>query len=211
LDARRAYDAGDFDKSMHLWPRRSGMERRVLARFIKTHKPGAAVHVVDVPLRRLWITALQSKLFNDVLSQRMLDAASIDHLLDGDMAYKHDNGACFHVESAAVEQPRCAAFEISPTGPLLGYRLSLPDGRPRQMEQDVFAAAGLTPAEFRQPGKLKIKGARRSLRVQPLDVDLSGGVDEFGPQITVAFTLPAGSFATVFLRELMKPEETAGE
>jgi tRNA(Glu) U13 pseudouridine synthase TruD len=32
-------------------------------------------------------------------------------------------------------------------------------------------------------------------------------VDEFGPHVTVAFTLPAGSFATVFLRELMKSDE----
>ncbi len=34
---------------------------------------------------------------------------------------------------------------------------------------------------------------------------MAGG-DEHGPYITVAFTLPPGSFATVLLRELMKNE-----
>jgi len=208
IKARKAFDAGDYAASMKAWPRRSGMERRILARLIKTRKPGAAVRAVDQSLRRLWVSALQSKLFNEVLAHRMQSAASIDHLMDGDMAYKHDNGACFHVESASIEQPRCDAFEISPTGPLLGYRLSMPEQEPRRMEEEVFAAAHLKPAEFRQEGKEKVKGARRPMRVQPKDVQLEGGVDEHGPHVTVAFTLPAGSFATIFLRELMKtPEE----
>ena len=207
LKARKTFDAGQLEESMHFWPRRSGMERRALARLIKTKKPGAAVRCVDQKLRRLWITALQSRLFNQVLAQRMQDAAGIDHLIDGDMAMKHENGACFHVQDAATEQPRCDAFEISPTGPLLGYRLSMPEGRVRQMEEAVFAAAGLKAGEFRQEGKQKVKGARRPLRVQPKDFDISAGVDEYGPQVTVAFTLPAGSFATVLLREVMKTKE----
>ena len=64
----------------------------------------------------------------------------------------------------------------------------------------------LSPENFRVEGRLKVKGARRPLRVKPRDVDLAGGVDEHGPHITVAFTLPSGSFATVLLRELMKSE-----
>jgi tRNA(Glu) U13 pseudouridine synthase TruD len=44
------------------------------------------------------------------------------------------------------------------------------------------------------------------VRVQPKDVQLAAGVDDHGGHITVAFTLPAGSFATVLLRELMKTD-----
>ena len=61
-------------------------------------------------------------------------------------------------------------------------------------------------ADFKQPGKHRVKGTRRALRVKPTDVKLEGGVDEHGPHVTIAFTLPAGSFATVFLRELMKSD-----
>ena len=42
----------------------------------------------------------------------------IDQLLVGDLAWRHANGAVFRVEDAALEQPRCDAFEISPSGPL---------------------------------------------------------------------------------------------
>jgi tRNA pseudouridine13 synthase len=52
-----------------------------------------------------------------------------------------------------------------------------------------------------------VKGARRPLRVKPVDLELEAGADQHGPYITAAFTLPAGSFATVLLRELMKTDE----
>ena len=203
LDARRAFDAGDFVKAMRLFPRRSGMERRILARFAKERRPGAAIRMVDEKIRRLWVSALQSKMFNEVLSRRI---ESLDRLMDGDLAYKHENGACFRVESAVAEQPRAESFEISPTGPLVGYRMTLPEGEPARVEQEVLSASGLTAEAFRQAGKHKVKGARRPLRVQPQDVQLEGGVDDHGAHVTVAFTLPAGSFATVLLRELMKSD-----
>jgi hypothetical protein len=38
-------------------------------------------------------------------------------------------------------------------------------------------------------------------------VRIEGGVDEHGGYITVAFALPPGSYATVFLRELMKSDD----
>jgi tRNA pseudouridine13 synthase len=199
--ARATFDKGDLERAMQLYPRRCGMERRVLARLIKTGKPGAAAGVVDQRLRRLWVSALQSDLFNALVARRI---AELDHLLLGDLAYKHDSGAVFLVADAAVEQPRADRFEISPTGPLLGYRLTLPEGEPLRMEQEVFAAAELTPGDFRDPGRLRIKGARRPLRVQPKDVEFSAGVDEHGAHITAAFTLPPGSFATIFLREITK-------
>jgi tRNA pseudouridine13 synthase len=200
-EARRLFDAGDLEGSMKHWPRRSGMERRILARYIKTGNPSAALRLVDQKVQRLWISALQSRLFNDVTARRI---GSLDQLMNGDLAWKHENGACFRVESAQDEQARCDAFEISPTGPLLGYRLSLPQGEPLRIEQEVFAAAELEPGQFRHVGRDRIKGARRPLRVRPEEVELAGGVDEHGPHITIAFTLPPGSFATVLLREIMK-------
>jgi tRNA pseudouridine13 synthase len=203
LAARQAFDRGDFPASMKLWPRSSGMERRILARFIKTQNPTAAVRAVDQRVRRLWISALQSDLFNQAVARRI---ASLDKLLPGDLAEKHDNGAVFRVVDASVEQPRCDAFQISPTGPLIGYRMTLPEGQPLQIEEEIFASRGIRPADFRAAGRLKVKGARRSLRVRPTEVELAAGVDEHGPHVTAAFTLPAGSFATVFLRELMKVE-----
>jgi tRNA pseudouridine13 synthase len=204
--ARRQFDEGNYEQSMKHWPRRSGMERRILARLMKTEKAGAAVRAIDQRLRRLWVSALQSRLFNDVLAQRI---ETIDKLLDGDVAYKHENGACFRVESAATEQPRCDAFEISPTGPIVGHRVTMPEGEPLKIEEAVLKSHGLTPGHFKQEGRDQAKGARRPLRIKPTETQLEAGVDDHGAFITVAFVLPAGSFATVLLRELMKSDSPA--
>lgn len=198
-DARAAYDAGELERALDLWP--GGMERAVLARLVKTGKPEAAVRSIDHKIRKLWVSALQSRLFNHVAARRI---DSLGTLMQGDLAYKHENGACFRVDDAAVEQPRADAFEISPTGPLLGSRMSEPAGEPLGIEQEVFARYGLSARDFRSAELGKVRGARRPLRVKPKAVELAAGVDEFGPHITVAFTLPAGSFATILVGELTK-------
>jgi tRNA pseudouridine13 synthase len=201
LKARRSFSEGRFEDAMRQWPRHGGMERRVLARMIKTGKPGQAVKMIDQRLRRLWVSALQSEIFNDVLAQRI---ESMDRVMVGDLAMKHENGAVFRVEDAAVEQARCDAFEISPTGPIVGHRMTLPEGEELALEEKVLKSHGLTLGHFRQESRNQSAGARRSFRVQPKDVNLAAGVDEHGAHITVAFTLPPGSYATVLLRELMK-------
>jgi tRNA pseudouridine13 synthase len=202
LGARKAFERGDLQQSMHLLPRRCGLERRLLARLIKSGNPQGAARMIDEKLRRLWVSALQSELFNQVVDRRI---RGLDRLMDGDLAWKHDNGACFLVESAAAEQPRCDSFDISPTGPLVGYRMTLPQGQPLDIEQAIFAEHQIAPEAFRVEGRHKVKGARRPLRIKPEDIELAGGADDFGPHITAAFTLPPGSFATVLLDELMKP------
>lgn len=199
--ARRLFDQHQNEEAMDKWPRRCGMERRILHRLIKSHKPSAAVRMIDEPIKRLWISALQSRIFNDVLARRI---DSYDQILPGDFAWKHENGACFLVEDSAAESPRAQTFEISPTGPLVGYRMSLPAQHPLEIEQEVLARFELTPQMFRVEGKHKVKGARRPLRVPIEDLALTGGVDDRGPHVTVAFTLPAGAFATIFLREITK-------
>lgn len=203
VQARSLFDRGDLEPSMHHWPRRCGLERRILARLIKTGQPGSAVRAIDEKLRRLWVSALQSHLFNEVLSRRI---DSIDRLIPGDFAYKHENGAGFAVTDPATEQPRVDAFEISPTGPIVGHRMTLPTDDALAIEQAVLKANGLTPGHFKQEGRDQAKGTRRPLRVRPENIELAAGADEFGPHMTVAFSLPAGSFATVLLRELMKSD-----
>ena len=118
---------------MRLYPRSHGMERRILARLMKTHKPNAAVRAIDQKLRRLWVSALQSRVFNETLATR-LEAATMDRLIDGDLAISTRTARASASKIAADEQPRVDAFEISPTGPMVGYRMSLPKGEALKIE-----------------------------------------------------------------------------
>ena len=206
IGARSAYDAGDLEKAIKIWPRSAGVERRALARLIKSGSHAKSSRTIPEKLKRLWVSALQSRVFNRVVEKR-IDA--LGTLIEGDLAFRHDNGAVFKVEDLATDQSRADAFLISPSGPLPGDRMTRPTAAALEIER--LAADEVEAGEFDQLGMGRFAGARRALRVRPEETMLSAGTDEFGSHITIAFTLPSGSFATVLLRELMKTEAAQTE
>jgi tRNA pseudouridine13 synthase len=114
---------------------------------------------------------------------------------------KHINGAVFIVEDACVEQPRADAFEVSPSGPIYGYKMKLPQGEAGKLEEEILAEEVLTLESFRTP-YAKLKGTRRALRM-PLEAHRIEIVDV---GLQVVFSLPPGGYATVVLDELLKDQ-----
>ena len=119
-------------------------------------------------------------------------------MIAGDVARKEDTGGIFTVEDVAAERPRAAAWEITATGPIFGYKLMAARAEAGALEAQVLAEAGLTLEDFRA---VKADGVRRPLRFNP--EGLTWEVEE-GNTLLVSFFAPKGSFATMFLRELMK-------
>jgi len=208
--ARDAFDAGYYNRALQRWPRHYLNERRALAAYKRTGKARAALAAVDKRMKRLYVSAFQSAIFNAVLRRRI---ETIDRVEEGDLAKKTDTGGVFLVEDAAAEAPRAERFEISPTGPVVGYRSDLAQGRPGRIEREVLAEYGLSREQFRRIGPLKSKGTRRALRFRLTETTLTAGGDEGGEYLELSFVAPSGCYATVVLREIMKspPPEAQGE
>jgi len=206
--ARDAFDAGYYDRAMKHWPRHYTDQRHALIAFKRRSSPAAAVAAIDKRLRRLFVSAFQSEIFNDVLTRRI---QTIDTLLPGDMAQKTDNGGVFLVEDPSVEQERCRRFEISPTGPIIGTRSTLAQSQAGQIEQAVLDEYQVKMEDFRRIGELHSKGTRRALRFKIESPQIRHGSDSHGAFIELEFIAPSGCYATVLLRELMKTEVEAGE
>ena len=155
---------------------------------------------------RFLISALQSEVFNRVLAAR---ETPLDRLECGDVAVVHASGGLFLVEDLAREDPRAAAFEISATGPIFGTRVQSPGGPVADRERAVLAACGVDPTGLQPPRGIRLRGARRPLRVQPIDT----AVERADDAIVLGFTLPAGSFATVLLEEILgaTPRSVSGD
>jgi tRNA pseudouridine13 synthase len=147
---------------------------------------------------RFLLSALQAAVFNAVLSQRPLPLAELEL---GDVAMLHASGGQFVVEDLAREAPRAAAFEISATGPIFGTRVIEPTGAAAERERAALAALGVDPAALKPPPGIRLRGARRALRVRPEELDVAA----VGDTLRLRFTLPAGSYATVALEELLGP------
>ncbi len=199
--ARDAFDAGQYAQAMKRWPRQCRGERKALSAYKSNRSSAAAVGAVDKRMKRLYVSAFQSRIFNEVATRRI---DTLDKVLAGDLAVKADNGAVFAVEDAEAEQPRADRFEISPTGPIVGYRSDLAGGEPGTIEAETLRRYRIAPDDFRALGPLRAKGTRRALRFELGSPDLSAGTDEHGPYIQLQFTAPSGSYATVATREIMK-------
>ena len=200
--ARSFYERGDYKKALKTWPYSYSDQRRALKALIanKGNKK-KAYHVIDKHLKRFFVSAYQSGLFNQVLASRM---PGIDKLFVGDMAYKHINGACFRVDDDVLEQPRCDDFEISPTGPLLGSHMTRLTGPAGDIENSILNTTGLESRDFQQMSKYGGRGGRRPLRFQPHNTKVAAGQDKLGPYIELQFELDSGCYATSLIREISK-------
>ncbi len=148
-------------------------------------------------LHGLFISALQSALFNQVVALRIRQG-TLDTVIKGDIARKEDTGGIFTVTDLAAERPRAAAWEISATGPMFGDKLMQAQDEAGEAESQILASAGLSLEDFRASRE---HGVRRPLRFNP--EGLTWQVEN-QDQLVVSFFSPKGSFATMLLRELMK-------
>ena len=200
--ARSLYEQDNFAKAYEAWPKHYHDQRRALRVLMKNPENKAhAFNVIDKNHKRFFVSAFQSDLFNQVVSARM---PVIDKLLSGDLAYKHDNGACFRVVDAGAEQHRCNTFEISPTGPLYGYRMIEASGLAGEVEKSVLDPTQLHREDFRRMSHYRAKGARRPLRFQPRNIEIFRGADVHGSYLQLEFILESGCYATTLIREITK-------
>jgi tRNA pseudouridine13 synthase len=156
-------------------------------------------------LRRLVLSAAQSALFNHYLGCRLMDGL-MQRVLAGDVMAKWPFGGLFVAADLATEQGRFDVRETVHAGPMYGRKTFAAAGEAAAREAGVLQEAGLTPAAFHGFGKL-LQGTRRHNLIYV--EDLNAVVEPEGVRLTV--TLPAGSYATVLLQEIMKGAVTIGE
>jgi tRNA pseudouridine13 synthase len=151
-------------------------------------------------LFRFALSAAQSLLFNDYLARRVRDGL-FRTVIPGDVMAKWPAGGMFVAKDPAAEQPRFDSREIVHAGPMFGKKTFPAEGLAAEREAAVLRDNGLSPASFGGFGKL-VLGTRRHNLVY-LD-DLTAAWEADG--LRLSFTLPAGSYATVLLREVMKTD-----
>lgn len=176
---------------------RFGSEGRNLEKglAILRGNPARAKRRLRKPLLRLLLSSVQSEVFNRVLAARI---ESIDRVESGDIAFLHANGACFLVDDALEARPRCAKFEISPTGPLPGPKTMTAAGEQAALEARVLEQLEIEPEQFRAfPSN---HGERRPLRTRLT----KPSVEHDGARLRIGFELDRGSFATTVLGELFE-------
>lgn len=146
--------------------------------------------------RSLYLSAARSYLFNLILAQRV-NQGNWNLGLPGDVFKLDGSNSQFHAEVIDdILRQRLASGDIHPTAALFGKGGNTVSGDALLLEQQVFAeypqlCEGLLKAGLEQD--------RRAMRVKP--DQLAWHVEE--DVLRLNFVLPAGSYATGLLREIV--------
>ncbi len=149
-------------------------------------------------LRKLFVSTLQSALFNAWLGARVR-SGTLATAIAGDVMRKEETGGMFDCENAEIDGPRVTAWEISPTGPMFGSRMRPATLDEKAVEDALLSQWGVTPAHFERAKKFG-EGTRRAARVRPDAFRMN----REGADLMLEFELPKGSYATVLVSELLK-------
>jgi tRNA pseudouridine13 synthase len=199
--ARQLVDEQRWAEALAEWPGNLPDERRVLAAIVKAGgNPEVSFRALDKKLKSFFVSAFQSRLFNQLLADRI---ERLNRLEVGDVAYIHASGAAFVVQDVTVEQPRADRFEISPSGPLFGPKMLRAEAEPGRREVALLAEQQLILEDFKLPG-LKLRGARRPYCFRP------GAAKMWWDEgLMISFELQPGMYATTVMAEIMKVEEVS--
>ncbi|MGB8332039.1 MAG: tRNA pseudouridine(13) synthase TruD [Polyangiales bacterium] len=148
--------------------------------------------------RKLQISALQAEIFNRGVAQRV-QTSTLGRVFPGDLMKKHDSGGLFVAADVQDTQARADAWEVSSTGPMFGAKMRWPEGEARIREEALLNAAGLRSDQLSKWKRIAA-GTRRLVRIPLHNV----GLVVSGNTVDLDFTLPAGSYATILMREILK-------
>jgi tRNA pseudouridine13 synthase len=216
---RELASVGKFAEALEALPRglRYAPERIILRSLVEV--PGdylRALRKLPRELLSLYTEAYQSYLFNRFLSERLRRGLPIDKALPGDRVIMLDEHGLptrhvIYVSDSMVDRVNEAIMRgrFAVVGTLPGYSTRTLPGVQGEIEQEIMSEEDVEPSDFRTGAFdwLRIRGSYRTMSVKPLIIS----TENHGDHVVLRFRLPRGNYATVFLREIMKPtrpEET---
>jgi tRNA pseudouridine13 synthase len=176
-------------------PQRFGREGGNLERAHRWAGGGGAPR--DRNARSFALSAARSLLFNSVLAKRVR-AGSWDRLLPGEAVILDGRRSFFRAGTIDAELAgRCVAMDVHPSGPLWGRGASPATEQALEVESAVVATEAALCALLESQG---VEQERRSLRLPVGDLEWALEDDD----LTLAFVLPRGAFATAVLHEIVE-------
>ena len=223
-DAQRARnylnETGDFAGALERFPRRLSYER-VMLKHLSLHPNDVLGAFRRLPrgLLKMFIHSVQSYLFNRTLSLRYRCGLPLNRAVPGDIVtplekVSSDDWTLVTVENVFEINEEVCSGRLCVSIPLIGYDSTLPEDRPGDLVKKVLRDEEIDPGMFRLRSipEISSRGTPRPilLRISDLEI-LEIGRDEYSEnatKLTVSFSLPKGSYATVVLREFMKADPT---
>jgi len=205
----RLADERDYDAALNYFPDYLGYEKALLNALAEGKEGRDVLDALPHNLRRMFVNAVQSRVFNLVLRERHEAGLRFDRAYAGDVVCFSEGDEVrvpdtsntqrvteSNVDAVNRHVERGRAFV---TAPLVGTETVFADCEQGEIERRVLDRVGVTRDDFDRDDEYASEGTRRAVLLDP---DLSYERD--GDDVLFVFFLPRGSYATVVLREFTK-------
>lgn len=183
-------DSSKYSEALQLIPRQMDLEIILLREMIEHANPQKALYKLPLSIRRLFVDAYQSYLFNLTLSNSYEYGEELFAPQQDDVCY--DKNA------------KLGKYEMEPHQntaiPLVGYSYFKKTRFDYHISK-ILAEQEVSPKDFyiKEMQESSSEGGFRTARMVCTDY--------IAKKDTASFTLQRGSFATIIMREIMKPSD----
>ncbi len=197
VEARqRLAEERDFKKALEYFPRYLKYER-LMIEYLSLYPGNYANAIRRLPrtLSLMFVHSVEDAIFNAELDKRLEEG--VIHAVEGDTVCKA-SGMFYDLSSMSLLESSNSTGML-PVASILGY-----DSKPNEFEKSALEQYGLKLEDFKMPSmpELNCKGAYRVL-FAPYK-GLEHAEIEDGNSAVLSFSLPPGSYATVFLNEFIE-------
>jgi len=195
----RSRDPKNYQKLIQILPKGMDLERLILSTLVKGKDSVAVIRSIPINIRRLFVQAYQSYIFNKCLSNALLCNEDIQKCKDGDL--------CFEIEKPLVfgkirkfREGVDSNNDVTPAIRLVGYNYQPGKNRFDHITKRILAEENISPTAFylKDLQELSLQMGFRQTSL------CCSEFSHFG-MLELLFKLPKGSYATTLLRELIKP------
>jgi len=183
-------DKENFKKFYDSVPPQMDIERIVLKEMVDHDDALKAIRAIPVSLRRFYVQAYQSFIFNQSLSIAFSDGEDLFEAKSGDV--------CFDLKGIIGKYVK--GLDQNLALPFVGYSYYKKTRFDYQISK-VLEQEEITPKDFfiKEMQEVSSEGGFRQASIHCSDYSTHENV--------VDFSLSRGSFATILLREIMKPQD----
>jgi tRNA pseudouridine13 synthase len=183
-------DKSNFEKYFDQVPAQMDIERLVLREMINSGDSQKSIREVPLSLRRFYIQAYQSFLFNHTLSTAFSDGENLFEPREGDV--------CFDFKGIIGKYLKGSDQRLAV--PFVGYSYYKKTRFDYQISK-ILASEEISPRDFfiKEMQEVSNEGGFRQAVISCSNYSSEDN--------RLEFTLSRGCFATILLREIMKPED----
>ena len=187
----------NFKRAYKTVPRGLIYEKMMLRALIRHNDHLKALRALPITLRKLFVNAYQSLLFNKSLSRRILRGNPINRPVTGDL--------CYDYRRKRITTQKYDSSFVVPALQVIGFGYKKLDGEQTEIDEEVMNEEEISPKMFyiKEMPEISCRGGIR--RACLTFWDLSTEILRERKEILLSFKLSKGEYATTLLREIIKP------